>query len=104
MKSRIPALEMCARSDAVRAARSTWEDLLRPACETLCRTSAGLMRTVIVCGRLDGGDEELLLLLAQTGELATEYGLASVIGLDGMKFSVVFSRDDGRVHAVREDR
>ena len=59
------------------------------------------MCSVSVAGRLNGGDEELLLLLGQAKELATEYGLESDVSLDDTAFNVTFTRCGGTAIAKR---
>jgi hypothetical protein len=96
--------EMRSQLYATRTRGLGWEHLLRPACGTLVRMAPDAMRSVSVSGRLNGGDDELLLLLGQAKELATEYGLESDVWLDDTAFNVTFTRGGGTAIAKRVAR
>jgi len=96
-------LRMDAGLSGEQAELLSWEELLRPACETLACMPASVMSSISVMGSLRDASGEPLPLIALADQLAAEYGMEAAVEASSSSFTVRFNRRDGALPAKRGD-
>src|SRR5450756_2194231 len=74
--------------------RLGWEELLRAACETLAYMPASVMSSISVMGSLKNASSEPLPLIALADRVAAEYGMESVVQVNGSSLIARLNRRD----------
>ena len=96
-------LRMDAGPSSEQAELLSWEELLRPACETLAHMPASVMSSISVMGSLKDASGEPLPLIALADQLAAEYGMEATVEASGSSFTVCFNRRDCALPEMRGD-